>query len=295
MEPSGISPATIKALSDKTTEKRKNASKEIERYVYKLVEGKSDKLDELLENINRTYIQANDQQMKKSGYIALAAIGLGLLSDHSVAIEYFPKILKPVLEGMKENDTKVKFQACETMYNIAKSFRTIILPEINEIFKTLLRIIADTDENIKSIAMQLDSMLKDIVNEGLVDNKQFDLKSFMPVLVEKMRVKTQPILMMLISWIRILNSLPSLNLLSYLPSFLDELLEMEGEIKEVRSAADSCLMEFCKELRENPKKRTTEMDSELIQILLVKLNTEKKQPSHQADFSLLAQTIPHDV
>lgn len=70
---------------------------------------------------------------------------------------------------MKENDTRAKFQACETMYNIAKSFRTIILPEINEIFKTLLKIIADTDENIKSIAVQLDSMLKDIVNEGLLD------------------------------------------------------------------------------------------------------------------------------
>jgi hypothetical protein len=45
--------------------------------------------------------------------------------------------------------------------------------------------------------------------------------------------------------------------------------------REIRSAADTCLMEFCKELKENPKKRTVEMDSELIQILLVKLNTEK--------------------
>ncbi len=70
---------------------------------------------------------------------------------------------------MKDLDAKVRFQACETMYNITKSLRAIILPNFNDIFAILIKIISDLDEDVKKIAQQLDRVLKDVVSEGIID------------------------------------------------------------------------------------------------------------------------------
>ena len=73
---------------------------------------------------------------------------------------------------------------------------------------------------------------------------------------------------MLITWISHLDSIPNINILRYLPSFLEELfLLLEDVNKDIRMAADNCLLEFLKEIKDSIN-RPTEMDNDIIIILV---------------------------
>jgi len=92
----------------------------------------------------------------------------------------------------------------------------------------------------------------------------------MPILCEKLQVRNPVIRQLLISWINVLNDIPNLNLIHLLPSFLEELMMMIGDVnKEIRMAADACLTEFLTEVKEHPNDRTAELDSEVVEILVV--------------------------
>jgi vacuole morphology and inheritance protein 14 len=143
--------------------------------------------------------------------------------------QYFPTLLPPIIDAMGVQDVKVKFQACETMYNVVKFLRTIILKEFNEVFSALIRICADFDEEVKKLSLQLDKLLKDVVSESVIDSKYFDLKSFMPILCEKLQVRNPVMRQLLINWINTLNTFPNLHVSHYLPQFLPELMLMIGD------------------------------------------------------------------
>ena len=86
-----------------------------------------------------------------------------------MATRFVGALLPPVLNGMRDADAKIRLQACETMYNIAKSLRATILPKFNDVFGELIKVFADFDEEVKRLAQQLDRILKDVVSEGIVD------------------------------------------------------------------------------------------------------------------------------
>ena len=54
--------------------------------------------------------------------------------------------------------------------------------------------------------------------------KAFSLAHFIPLLSERMRVISPFTRSYLVSWITVLDSVPELELISYLPKFLDDLL-----------------------------------------------------------------------
>jgi len=278
----GISQNTLKNLYDKSSDKRKLATKEIEKYVRNLVETKNeDQIKTLIDYFEKEYINSREQPQKKAGLISFAAIALGLTRDEALATRFVGALLPPVLNGMRDADAKIRLQACETMYNIAKSLRATILPKFNDVFGELIKVFADFDEEVKRLAQQLDRILKDVVSEGIVDSKYFDLKNFMPILCEKLQVRNPVIRHLLISWINVLNDIPNLNLIHLLPSFLEELMMMIGDVnKEIRIAADACLLEFLTEIKEHPNDRTAELDSEVVEtlvfILLEKVNIRTK-------------------
>jgi len=267
----GIPQNTLKNLYDKSSDKRKLATKEIEKYVRNLVENKNeDQIKTLIEYFEKDFINSREQLQKKAGLISFAAIALGLTRDESIATRFVGILLPPVLNGMRDADAKIRLQACETMYNIAKSLRATILPKFNDVFGELIKVFADFDDEVKRLAQQLDRILKDVVSEGIVDSKYFDLKNFMPILCEKLQVRNPVIRQLLISWINVLNDIPNLNLIHLLPSFLEELMMMIGDVnKEIRMAADACLTEFLTEVKEHPNDRTAELDSEVVEILVV--------------------------
>ncbi len=91
----GISQNTLKNLYDKyneniffyanvwrSSDKRKLATKEIEKYVRNLVETKNeDQIKTLIDYFEKEYINSREQPQKKAGLISFAAIALGLTRD----------------------------------------------------------------------------------------------------------------------------------------------------------------------------------------------------------------------
>jgi vacuole morphology and inheritance protein 14 len=64
-------------------------------------------------------------------------------------------------------------------------------------------------------------------------------------------IKDPFIRQLVVSWISVLDSVPDLNLLDYLPEFLGGLfLMLSAEQKDIRQQADVCLADFLREITE---------------------------------------------
>ncbi|XP_010176076.1 protein VAC14 homolog, partial [Antrostomus carolinensis] len=89
----------------------------------------------------------------------------------------------------------------------------------------------------------------DIVTES----NQFDLVGFIPLLRERIYSNNQYARQFIISWILVLESVPDINLLDYLPEILDGLFQILGDnSKEIRKMCEVALGEFLKEIKKNP-------------------------------------------
>nr|XP_031536663.1 protein VAC14 homolog isoform X2 [Vicugna pacos] len=90
---------------------------------------------------------------------------------------------------------------------------------------------------------------QDIVTES----NKFDLVGFIPLLRERIYSNNQYARQFIISWILVLESVPDINLLDYLPEILDGLFQILGDNgKEIRKMCEVVLGEFLKEIKKNP-------------------------------------------
>jgi vacuole morphology and inheritance protein 14 len=79
----------------------------------------------------------------------------------------------------------------------------------------------------------------------------FTLDHFIPLLSERMYAVNPFTRSFLVSWLSVLNALPDLELLSFLPDILDGLLSFVGDSNvNVRAATTNVLGEFLREIRE---------------------------------------------
>lgn len=82
-------------------------------------------------------------------------------------------------------------------------------------------------------------------------NKTFSLARFVPLLAERMYVLSPFTRNYLVSWVAVLDSVPDLELVSFLPNFLDGLLKyLSDPNTDVRLATANVLAEFLREIRE---------------------------------------------
>lgn len=92
----------------------------------------------------------------------------------------------------------------------------------------------------------MDRLFKDLVTEEAAP----DIPQFILLLQERVYVLNAQCRQFLISWILVLNSVPNIQLLQYLPKFLDGIFNMlRDPTKDIRISAESCLAEFLKELK----------------------------------------------
>lgn len=77
----------------------------------------------------------------------------------------------------------------------------------------------------------------------------FSLPRFIPLLSERIRAKNPFTRNFLVSWITVLDSIPDLELVSFLPDFLDGLLQFLSDPNDVRYATSSVLANFLAEIR----------------------------------------------
>uniref|UniRef100_A0A1J3JUP5 Protein VAC14-like protein n=1 Tax=Noccaea caerulescens TaxID=107243 RepID=A0A1J3JUP5_NOCCA len=244
---SAIPAALHRNLSDKLYEKRKNAALEIEGIVKNLTSaGDHDKISKVIEMLIKEFAKSPQANHRKGGLIGLAAVTVGLSSE---AAQYLEQIVPPVINSFSDQDSRVRYYACEALYNIAKVVRGEFIIFFNQIFDALCKLSADSDANVQSAAHLLDRLVKDIVTES----DQFSIEEFIPLLKERMNVLNPYVRQFLVGWITVLDSVPDIDMLGFLPDFLDGLFNMLSDSShEIRQQADSALSEFLQEIKNSP-------------------------------------------
>jgi len=241
-------PNTTRNLCDKIYEKRKQGAQEIENIVKDLnSSGDKEKILELVEYIIANFSTSPNGNHRKGGLIALAAVAIGLGPD---VIQLLQKLILNVSKCFTDQDARVRYYACESMYNITKVARVKTLEYFNEIFDGLVKLSTDPDVQVRNGAQLLDRLLKDIVTES----DTFSLEEFLPCLKERIHVTNlnPNARQLLLGWIQVLDSVPNIDLLAVLPEFLDGLFAMLSEKKkDIRRTAENTLGEFLREIEES--------------------------------------------
>ena len=74
--------------------------------------------------------------------------------------EYLGKVVPPVLSSMIDQDARVRYYACEALYNIAKVARDDFMPHFPDTFEALFRLCADVDSAVHQATTFLDNLMK---------------------------------------------------------------------------------------------------------------------------------------
>lgn len=263
-------------LTNTLYDKRKLGGLEIEQLIRELHgNGARAGVLHVIKQLNGDFIQSTNGNAKKGGLIAFAAVAIGL---GGAAAEYVEQLLPPVLSCFTDQDMRTRYYACESLYNISKIARGAILAFFNEIFDGLCKLSADPDPNVKNAAMLLDRLVKDIVTEV----GTFDVERFIPLLRERITVINPFCRMFIVQWLSVLDAVPDIDLLRYLPELLGGLFAMLQDTSAgIRTAVDTLLADFLREIRDEPA--AVDLGS-LIQTLLA-------QCSAQDDFTRLTALV----
>ncbi|XP_073420451.1 protein VAC14 homolog isoform X3 [Dendrobates tinctorius] len=246
-ELSPLTPNIVRALNDKMYEKRKVAALEIEKLVREFVaQNNGTQIKHVILILSQEFALSQHPHSRKGGLIGLAACSIALGKDSG---QYLRELIEPVLTCFNDADSRLRYYACEALYNIVKVARGAVLPHFNVLFDGLSKLAADPDPNVKSGSELLDRLLKDIVTES----SKFDLVGFVPLLRERIYSNNQYARQFIISWILVLENVPDINLLEYLPEILDGLFQILGDnSKEIRKMCEVSLGEFLKEIKKMP-------------------------------------------
>lgn len=309
-EPRILDVALVKDLLNHIYEKRKATAFQIEGLT-KAALAKNDSpliykiIAELTELANSGSTSGKMGAITALGSVSVA---LGLL-----AIAYFlENIVQPIFAVFRDTDARVRYYACESLYNIAKVARGEILLYFNEVFDILCILVTDTESSVKNAADILDRLIKDIVSakstsyvsilhqqneesheiqshiitpDGLsvqVNNSQDPLKAFLlprfiPTLLERMYTIEPFAKKFLLSWLELFDDIPSSELITFLPNFLKPLLRflMNGCPSDVRIETQNLLNIFLKEIKAIYKVKYEVKKTQIIKDRRRKIQEEK--------------------
>lgn len=86
--------------------------------------------------------------------------------------------------------------------------------------------------------------------EATVRPRPFNLSHFIPLLRERLLVISPFTRTYLVSWIKVLDSIPDLDLISYLPEFLEGVFQFLADVNEdVRVSTSNLLQDFLDQIR----------------------------------------------
>ena len=277
MLPPPVSLVVCAACLLRSYEKRKQAALEIEHIVKELKEAQASQQQQaaaassspskpahdgirlIIQTLTKEFANSTQSNQRKGGLIGLAATSIALMEETPL---YLDSLLPPVLRCFSDQESRVRYYACEALYNISKVSRGAILLYFNELFDGLCKLYADSDIDVKNGAQLLDRLLKDLVTES----EAFDVDKFIPLLKERIRIKNPFIRQLLVGWITVLDSVPDIDMLEFLPDYLGGLFDMLADPnKDIRQQAYAALAELLRELLQSPHVELQPMVAILVQ------------------------------
>lgn len=244
-----LSSACVRALNDKIYDKRKAAALEIEKMVKDFVtRNKTQELRQLMKVLGQDFAGSQNPNTRKGGLIGLAATSIALGKDTAL---YTEELVLPILACFSDGDLRVRYYACESLYNVVKIARGAVLPHFAEIFSALSKLAADPDQSVKNASEHLDRQMKDIVSE----DPSFDMVGFIQLLRERIYTKNPFTRQFIISWVSVLYAVPDMDFIVLLPEILDGLLKMLDEpTLEIKKTCDTVLGEFLRSIKQDPSR-----------------------------------------
>jgi hypothetical protein len=115
------------------------------------------------------------------------------------------------------------------MFNILKIFREKVLfdSKFPSTFDKIISIVSNPNNDVKDWGRILIELLEDIIYGAIIKNELFDLEALMAKVYYKFsKSKNQDILLVLIKWIDILNSMTDYDVLKNLPKFIEKIFEI---------------------------------------------------------------------
>ncbi|KAK6608998.1 vacuole morphology and inheritance protein [Botrytis cinerea] len=266
-----------RALNDKLYDKRKVGALDLERVIRDLTAAKEfDKIKKIIQQLCNDYAYAVHQpHARNGGLIGLAAAAIALGPDLA---RYLDEIVPPVLACFTDQDARVRYYACESMYNIAKVAKGEVLPYFNDIFDALCKasetqipskwsstngrtarsglgtLLSESAATYVSILHTSDDSMSDSNKENLEDSDDlptaFSLARFIPLLKERIYVINPFTRTFLVGWITLLDSIPDLELVSFLPEFLGGLFKfLSDPNRDVHVATQGAIERFLSEIK----------------------------------------------
>eukprot|EP01135_Chromosphaera_perkinsii_P002419 Nk52_evm25s223 gene=Nk52_evmTU25s223 len=240
-----INSTILRGLNDKLYDKRKVAALEVEKLIKdSLAVGDKLKIRKVIDVLTDEFAYCGNSNSRKGGLIGLAATAIALGQENVAS--YLNILVPAALACFVDQDSRVRYYACESLYNISKVARGYILTYFNEVFDGLSRLAADTDPNVRNGAELLDRLVKDIVTEST----NFDIEKFIPLLRERIYAVNPYVRQFLVSWVTVLDSVPDIELLDFLPDFLEGLFRILSDAnKDIRKQTETQLAEFLREIK----------------------------------------------
>ncbi|TPP62333.1 Protein VAC14 [Fasciola gigantica] len=143
---------------------------------------------------SQDFVMSPNPHTRKGGLLGLASVAIGLSQN---ACLYHRPIILPVIRMFHDNDSRVRYYACETLYNVMKLTRKETQNFLDEIFDAVSRAVADPDLNVRQGALQCDRLLKEIVTEPDFPN----LTGVVSLLRERIYTNNSHARQFIVSWV----------------------------------------------------------------------------------------------
>eukprot|EP00928_Gymnodinium_smaydae_P041978 TRINITY_DN28346_c0_g1_i1.p1 TRINITY_DN28346_c0_g1~~TRINITY_DN28346_c0_g1_i1.p1 ORF type:complete len:832 (-),score=177.03 TRINITY_DN28346_c0_g1_i1:35-2449(-) len=253
VEELGITQSVQANLCDKSADRRKTAAKDIERAVLTLVKNRStvggsvnlaEAVARLIRFVVDDFCRSAFPARRKGGLIALASMAIAL--EYRLVQTHVSQLLPPVLDCFSDEEAGVRYNACEAFYNIAKVARGGVLSQFGAVFDGLCRLYADVDQSVRDGAQCVDRLVRDVVTES----RDFSYADFIPMMTMRIRVLNPSVRQLVLGWIILLDSVPQVDMIVYLPQYLDGLFEILGsDNRDIRHSAEEFLAEVLDEIK----------------------------------------------
>jgi len=220
----------LRNLGDGSYDRRKSAALVVQQQV----KGWHDRggvllIARVIDGLSNEFVHSPHPSHQKGGLIALAACSIGLQGCGTASLErHVGDLLRVVLGCFEDRDHRVKYYACEALYNIAQVARSLVIPHFGLVFDGLVRLTVDVDSLVKKAAALLDRLLKDIVTES---EASFEFDAFVALLKDRRYLSNANahVRKLLLSWIDVLLDVPGADVLDLLPELLEFIFNMCGD------------------------------------------------------------------
>ena len=116
-----LPPMVLRNLADRSFDKRKQGAQEVEKIMRRLREGgQRDTIRRVLSLLANDFACSVNSNNRKGGLLGLASCAIGLVSSIS---EHLDLVVPPVLKSFQDQEPRVRYYACESLFNVAKICR----------------------------------------------------------------------------------------------------------------------------------------------------------------------------